>query len=186
MAFRAPGANESTNTTFTPAEADEYRCRIVKYTVKSGDDTRSKYNPDGREVVWFYLEPLHIEGDEEADMVDTSGKPIAEDKTFLFFFDPYRLGLKPQVSRSRKFLASALGIPVDQPVEADSLDAMCRDLIDREMVCVVEVNANNKNVITDTRPVRRKERRNRDRAPLVEAAKEAFGDDLKSADDADF
>lgn len=186
MAFRAPGPNESNNTTFTPAEADEYRCRIVKYKVKSGDDTRSKYNPEGREVVWFYLEPLHIEGDEEAEMVDTKGKPLAEDKSFLFFFDPFRLGLKPQVSRSRKFLASALGIPVEQPVEADSLDALCRDLIDREIVAVVEVNDNGKNVIADTRPVRRKERRTRNAAPLVDAAKEAFGDEVKDSDEPEF
>lgn len=158
MPFRAPGPDEYTGSKFKPAEAEEYRVSVDGYEIVSGKVTQ--YNPKGNDRVRFYLSPLNIEGDEEADMVDTDGVPLPEDKRFVFFFDPDHLGLKPVVSKSRKFLASALGVPNEQPVEADSLKSLCDSLVGRELIVSVTVKGEYNN-IADSRAVRRKERKAR-------------------------
>ena len=174
MAFRAPGENDySENSEFLPAAEDTYRVRVVKYEIKSGADTANKYNPDGRPRVRFYLNPIEIDGDPEAMMVDTADKELPEDKYIIFFFDPDHLGLKPQVAKSRKFLAAALGVPVEQPVEADSLEEFCDTLIDRELIVDVTVNGKYNNV-TDSRPLRKKTRARKQKSNAVEAAEEVF------------
>jgi hypothetical protein len=184
--FRAPGENEGGDTKYLPAAEDTYRVRVDRYEIKEGDDSRSKYNPEGKPRVRFYLEPLFIEGDEEALMVDTSDEELPEDKFFIMFFDPDHLGLKPVVSRSRKFLAAALRVPVEQPVEAASLEEFCDTLVDRELVVDVTVNGQYNN-IADSRPVVTKTRKRRkaseDKADMTEAAEAIFNEGGEDEDD---
>lgn len=187
MTFRAPGEDEFTESKFLPAAEDTYRVRVEKYEVKEGADSKSKYNPDGNPRVRFYLAPLFIEGDEEAMMVDTADNELPEDKFFIFFFDPDHLGLKPQVSRSRKFLASALGVPVEQPVEAASLEDFCDTLIDRELIVDVTINGQYNNV-ADSRPVVKKTRKRRkaESADLTGKAEEIFNESDSTGDEDDY
>lgn len=176
MAFRAPGSEEYTGTKFLPAAEDVYRVRIDRYEIKEGAESVSQYNPDGNPRVRFFLEPLGIDGDDEALMVDTNDEELPEDKFFIFFFDPDHLGTKPRLAKSRKFLASALQIPTDQPVEYDSLEDCCDDLVGRELVVDVTVKGDYNNIV-DTRPVKaRKARKRVEREPLVEVAKEMFNE----------
>lgn len=185
MAFRAPGEDEFTESAFLPAAEDTYRVRIVKYEIKKGAESANRFNPDGNPRVRFFLNPIQIEGDPEALMVDTADEELPEDKYFIFFFDPDHLGLKPVVSKSRKFLAAALSVPVEQPVEADTLEEFCDSLIDRELIVDVEVKGQYNN-ITDSRPIRKKTRaRKAKAAAAVEAANEVFGD-MASEDEDDY
>jgi hypothetical protein len=173
LGFRVPGADEYAGTGFGVLATDSYRCRIESFVVKSGEEVTNQYNPKGEPRVWFTLTPLAIDGDDDAELVDPDGEPVSDEKTLLFFFDPKRLGLKPVVAKSRKFFAAAMGIEVDQPVDFDSLDALCKALVGRELVVTVEA-INGKNKITDSRAVKQRVRRQRAPAPMVEAAAAVF------------
>lgn len=183
VAFNAPGEDEFTESNYLPAAEDTYRVRIDRYEIKTGEQSASKFNPDGEPIVWFYLQPLFIEDDQEALMVDTADNELPEDKYFIFFFDPRHLGIKPVVSRSRKFMSAALQIPVEQPVKAASLEEFCDSLIDREVIVDVTVKGKYNN-IADSRPVVKKTRKRRaDKAPLVEAAEALFNEGGNDEDD---
>ena len=188
-AFKAPGADEFTGTQYSPAAEDSYRCLIERYEIREGEVTQ--YNPDGNPRVRFWLTPLEIDGDPEAMMVDIEDKELPEDKQFIFFFDPDHLGTKPRLAKSRKFLANALQIDYEQPVEADSLEAFCETLLNREIVCDVGVktkgNGDKYNTITDTKKVKiRKARRQRAEKPsMVEEAEKVFNED-DGGDEDDF
>lgn len=184
MAFRAPGEDEFTGTSFAPAAEDTYRVRVDRYEIKTGPEAASRFNPDGNPRVRFFLEPLEIDGDPEALMVDINDEPLDEEKFFIFFFDPDHLGLKPQVAKSRKFLAAALGVPVEQPVEADTLEDFCDSLVNRELIVDVTVKGEYNN-ITDSRPIRRKTRTRRAKSDLTEEAAKVFNEDDESTGNED-
>jgi hypothetical protein len=184
MPFHAPGADEfGEKKKFPLAVPDLYRVRVDDYEIISG--VKTEFNKDGNDRVRFYLTPLGIDGDDEAELVDTEDKPLADDKRFVFFFDPDHLGLKPQVSKSRKFLAAALGVPVEQPVNAKDLEEICDNLIGRELIVEVTIKGQYNN-ITDSRPVRKRARKRVEREqPLVEVASEVFKEDSPSTDEED-
>lgn len=176
-AWRMPAADEYQGTKFKPAAADSYRCVIDSYRIRKDEEVLSQYNKDGHEEVWFFLAPLQIDGDDQALMVDTAGEELPEDKTFIFFFDPTRMGYQPRLARSRKFVASALNIPVEGTVNYPSLTALCEDLVGKEIIAQVEVQGD-RNKVVDVRPIPRRVRRTRtEREPLVEAASRIFSDE---------
>jgi hypothetical protein len=154
--FRVPGPDEfQGQSDFGTLRADEYRVKVKSYTVKKGADNISQYNPKGDPTVWYTLQPLHIEGADDEPMLDVKGQPINPEKTLLFFFSPYKMGLKPVVSKSRKFFASAMGIEVETPVEFDSEEALYDALVGKELIVTVS-STDGKNKITDSRMVRRR------------------------------
>lgn len=175
MGFRVPGENEYTGKGFGTLAEDWYVCQVTGFQKKEGAEVTNQYNPNGELRIWFTLAPVAIDGDPEAELLGLDGEPVSEEKTLIFFFDPKRLGLKPQVSKNRAFFAAAMGIPVEQPVEFDSLDALCNALVGKEVVAEVGVktkgNGEKINVIRSTRPLRKRQPRQRaEKAPLVEAA----------------
>jgi hypothetical protein len=190
MGFRVPGPDEFSGDGFGTLAADDYRCRIASYQMKQGAEVTNQYNLKGELRIWFTLEPLHIEGDEEAEMLDAvTNEPVKDDKTLLFFFDPSRLGLKPVVSKNRKFFAAAMGIPVEQPVEFDTVEDLAKALVGKEIVAAVEITASGKNKIADVRPVRQRQRRARGTEstpatnptnPLAAAAASTFEGDVEA------
>lgn len=177
MPFRAPGADEYGESQFKPAAEDSYRVLIDSYKILTyGTDIPvGNWNKEGETQVRFFLTPQEIDGDPEAELLDVEENPLAEGKYFVFFFDPQRLGVKPRLARSRKFLASALGVPVDQPVEYDSLQEMCEDMVGREVVVDVTVNGQN-NKVEDVRPVRRRRQR-QEKGDLTEVAAKVFDEE---------
>lgn len=182
-AFRAPGEDEFDENAFKPAAEDTYKVRVDRYEIKSGKDTVNQWNKDGNPRVRFFLDPIEIDGDPEALMVDTADEELAPEKFFMFFFDPDHLGLKPVVAKSRKFLAAALGVPVEQPVEAESLEAFCDSLVNRELIVDITINGQYNNV-SDSRPIRRKTRQRRDaKSDLKEEAEAIFNEDEGSDPD---
>ena len=182
MPFRAPGDEEYTGTKFAPAAPDVYRVKVEDYEVKSGSESVSKFNPDGNPRVRFYLTPIAIDGDDEAEMVDINDEPLPEDKRFIFFFDPDHLGTKPRLAKSRKFMASVLNIANDQPVEYDTLEAFCDDALGRELIVDVEVKGEYNNIL-DTRPVKKRARKRVEKEPLVVAASQVFNETAEDADE---
>jgi len=176
MGFRAPGDGEYTGTKFTPAAADSYRARIDEYEIKEGPEVANKYNPDGNPRIRFFLTPLEIDGDSDAELVDINDAPLPEDKRFIFFFDPDHLGTKPRIAKSRKFMASALNVPNDQAIEYESLEEFAEDMLERELVVDVEVKGDYNNIV-DTRPVRKRARKRAERPSLVDEAEKVFNEE---------
>lgn len=171
--FRAPGPDEYTGTKYVPAQADSYVVKVDSYEILEGDELPpSKWRKEDDVQIRFYLTPEGVDGDPEAEILDVEDQPIAEDKQFIFFFDPKRMGIKPRLSRSRKFLSSALNIPVEQPVEYESYEDLAEDMIGRTLVAVVEVSGNYNNVV-DTRTIRRRRQR-AEKGDLTQVAKEVF------------
>jgi hypothetical protein len=171
--FRAGGADEFPQR--IAAEAETYRLRIEEYQIVTLDP--DKYNKTEREQIRFLLDFVAIDGDEEAEIVGTDGKPLDPERRVMFFFEPTKMGLKPRVSASRKFLAAALGVPIDQPVEYEEYDDLASDLVGREIIADVTVNERGYNNIADTRPVRKRKARPRaEKTDLVEAAAQVFPD----------
>jgi hypothetical protein len=182
MSFRVPGEGEFTgNSSFGVLKEDSYRAQILSYENKEGASVTNEYNPNGELRVWFTLAPIAIDGDDEAEMLNTEDEPISDEKTLLFFFDPKRLGLFPVVAKSRAFFSAAMGIPVEQPVEFDSLKALCDALVGKELVIDVGINAKKKNVIKGTRPVRKRvpKRVRAEKPSLVESAAEVFAGEVE-------
>jgi hypothetical protein len=171
--FRAGGADEFPQR--IAAAAERYRLRIEEYQIVTLEP--DKYNKTEREQIRFLLDFVALDGDEEAEIVGTDGKPLDPERRVMFFFEPTKMGLKPQVSASRKFLAAALGVPVDQPVEYEEYEDLADDLVGRELIAIVTVTPSGYNKITDTFAARRKKARPRaEREDLVTAAAEVFPD----------
>jgi hypothetical protein len=177
---RVPGADEyqQGGSDFGTLEADEYRVKVDSWEEK--DNVPNKFNPEGKgKSIWFKLRPLFFEHDQDADLVDEDGNPLNPDKTLIFFYDPQRLGLVPRIAKSRKFLAAALNVPIEEPIEFDSYD----ELVGKEMVASVIVK-DGKNRIDDVRPVKNRKARAAAKAKTpVEAAKEVFGEDANEPED---
>jgi hypothetical protein len=173
---RIPGQDEYQSNGFGTLESDEYRCRIVSF--EEHDVPLGQYNKDPeRKNIWFKLEPLAYAADEEAELVDKdSGEPISPDKTLIFFYDPLHTGLVPQIAKSRKFLAAALNVPVEEPIEFEGYE----DLVGKEVICEVIVKDGN-NRIAAVRPIKvRRPRAAKKVDPIVEAAKATFDTEIES------
>jgi hypothetical protein len=156
--FRVPGPDDfQGQDTFGVLPQEEYRVRIKSYTVRKGAENVSQYNPKGNPTVWYTLEPLFVEAEPDEPLLDVSGQPINPQKTLLYFFSPYSMGLKPQVSHSRRFFAAAMGIDVEQPVEFESEEALYDALVGKELIVQVKVK-DGKNIVdkTASRMVRRR------------------------------
>lgn len=167
--FRAGGEDEFPDR--IPAQADTYRVKIDDYQMAK--TTPGKYEKGGRDQIRFLLELLHIEGDEEAELLDTKDQPIDENFRVMFFFDPERMGLKPRVARSRAFLAAALGVPVEQPVEYEDYEDLAEDLVGRELIVDLTVNGQYNNV-DGCKPVRKRVRKRAEKGDLTEVAAKVF------------
>jgi hypothetical protein len=169
-----PSADEFTSSTadYGMLSEDEYLLRVESY---KRVNRVSQYNPDGNETIDFILKPLKFADDYDANLVDDNGNDINPEKHLIFFYDPNKLGVRPQISKSRKFLAAAMNIPADGPI---SLPGGYDELIGKEIIAHVGVR-NGRNYIADTRPVRQ---RTRARATqplakqknLVDKARETF------------
>ncbi len=185
MGFRAPGEDEYGESKFVPAQADTYVAKVDSYEIFEAKDLKpSKYRSDDDIQIRFYLTLEGIDGDPEAEMLDIKDEPLQEDKQVIFFMDPKRMGIKPRLARSRKFLASALGVPVEQPIEYDSLEDMADDMVGRSVVVDLIVTEDKQyNNIADVRSVRRRRERAA-KTNLVEEAKAVFNtEDTGNEDD---
>jgi hypothetical protein len=171
-----PSADEFTGSgaDYGMLSEDEYRVRIDSY---KRVNRVSQYNPDGNETIDFILKPLGFADDEDADLVDDKGNQVNPEKHLIFFYDPQRLGVRPQIAKSRKFLAAAMNIPADGPI---ALPGGYDELVGKEIIAHVGIR-NGRNYVIDTRPIRKRARvRTNEAAPvaktksLVDKARETF------------
>jgi hypothetical protein len=154
---------------FGTLEEDEYRVRIESY--KAVDNTPSQYNPEGKgQTLYFYLRPLaYAESDREGEeLTDIEGQPLNPEKFVVFFADPQRMGMRPQIAKTRKFVAAALQVGVEE-----GLDFEWDDLIGKEVIAYIGQKGD-KNKVLDIRPLKRRPRRAVATAPLIDKAKEIF------------
>jgi len=174
-AIYVPSADEFTgsNTDYGMLSEDEYRVRIESY---KRVNRVSQYNPDGNETIDFIMKPVGFADDEDAELVDENGNALNPEKHLIFFYDPQRLGVRPQIAKSRKFLAAAMNVPADGPI---ALQGGYDELVGKEMVAHVGVR-NGRNYIMDVRPIRKRTRARTAEAPqakgksLVDKARESF------------
>jgi hypothetical protein len=153
--------DEAQESSFGLLDEDDYRVRVDSFQEVS---RVSKFNPEGLPTIDFILTPLGF-ADGDAELVDQDGQPVHPEKHLIFFYDPRRLGTRPQISRSRKFLASAMGVPPEGHID---IPGGLNELIGKELIATVSIK-DGKNNITDTRPLRRRERV-RVAAPAAEIA----------------
>lgn len=173
-AIYVPSADEFTgsNSDYGLLSEDDYRVRIESY---KRVNRVSQYNPEGKETIDFILKPVSYADDEETPLTDENGNEVNPDKHLIFFYDPHKLGVRPQISKSRKFLAAAMAIPADGPI---TLPGGYDELIGKELVASVGVR-NSRNYVADTRPVRKRNRVRPAEQPqrqktLVDKARETF------------
>ena len=169
-----PSADEFTgsNADYGMLSEDEYRVRVESY---KRVNRVSQYNPDGNETIDFILKPIGFADDEDADLVDENGAPVNPEKHLIFFYDPARLGVRPQIAKSRKFLAAAMNVPADGPI---ALQGGYDELVGKEMIAHVGIR-NGRNYIIDTRPIRKRARvrtaePTTTKKSLVDKARETF------------
>jgi len=168
-----PSAEESQTSSFGLLDEDDYVARIESF---QSVNRVSQYNPEGLETFDFILKPVAFADAPDQDLVDQDNEPVHPDKHLVFFYDPKRLGTRPMISRSRQFLASALGIPAEGRIE---LPEGLGGLIGKELIVTVGIK-NGKNNITATRPLKK---RARVRTSAPEPVVDADSDD--GADEAD-
>lgn len=179
---RIPSAEEYKETRtsdFGLLASDDYIFEATGF-----DDTKvqppSKYNATEEPRVWFFCSPKGFADDPDAELVDDEGNPVHPDKSVIFFYDPQRLGLVPQIARSRKFLAAILNVPVEEGIDFESYD----DLLEKPFIgtVITKVGQNGKyNTIVDVRPLKKRTRVRATKQPTLAAkAEDVFGDMLAS------
>lgn len=188
---------EQRTSDFSLFPADDYILEVQSVAIqKDKVDIFSKENRvyDGLEVRFRVIS--FANGDE---LVDEDGNDIHPQRVPLFFdwFDPERVGLKPQPAKARKFFAYSTGVELEDRIDIDDFQS----LVGKRLIGVVIIKANaagiKRNKIADYRPIRARRGRpaaapaptpESKLAPVdgVAAAKEVFGDDLVAADDLPF
>ena len=188
---------ESKGEGFSLFPADDYILQVLSVTEQPNKvdifDKPAEGQPQrtytGLEVRFTIVS--FANGDE---LVDEDGAEIHEARTPLFFdwFDPQRVGLKPQPAKARKFFAFSMGKELE-----DRIDLEWPELIGKRLIGGVIIKPNAKgerrNKITDYRPIRT--RRGRPAAVKAEAAPAAsvtaaakviFADVSEDSDDLPF
>lgn len=130
----------------------EYKVKIDSY--QRQENQIGQYNTDGHDTFRIYLKPLESVDDPDTDLVDVDGEVIDPEKYVTFFFDPTKMGLKPQPSKSRKFLAAALQQPITQGFSAKSPEDALDQILGKELIAYVSIKGEYNNVM-DVRPAKR-------------------------------
>lgn len=194
-------ANNTGRSDFSLFPADDYILEVQSVTEQPGKvDIFDKPKPGEPQRTYTGIEVRFriisfANGDE---IVDENGNDIPAARNPLFFdwFDPERVGLKPQPAKARKFFAFAMGKELEDRIDIENWS----DLVGKRLIGVVIIKANaagiRRNKVTDYRPIRNR-RRAAAAAPavapesklapdLTEKAKEIFKDDLTETDDLPF
>jgi hypothetical protein len=150
-------ADEAQTSSYGLLEEDDYLVRIDSFQSVRRPSQFAQMEDDGvtpKETFDFILQPLGFADAPDTELVDQDGEPLNPEKHLVFFYDPNRLGTRPMISRSRQFLASALGVPADGRIE---LPEGLPGLIGKELIATVGIK-NGKNNITGTRPAKKRTR----------------------------
>lgn len=161
---------ENRSSDFSLFPADDYILEVSSVTIQKDKidifDKPAAGRPqrtyDGLEVRFRVIS--FANGDE---LVDEDGNDIHPQRVPLFFdwFDPERVGLKPQPAKARKFFAFSTGVELEDRIDIDDFQS----LVGKRLIGAVIIKANaqgiKRNKISDYRPIRT--RRARPAAPAV-------------------
>jgi hypothetical protein len=139
--------------------ADDYILEVAQVTEQPGKvdifDKPKEGQPQrtytGLEV---RLRPISFANGDE--LQDEDGEDIPEDRNPLIFdwFDPSKVGLKPQPAKARKFFAASMGVELEDRIDVDDFN----DLIGKRVIGTVIIkpgaSGNRNNRVTSYRKVR--------------------------------
>lgn len=168
---------------FSLFPADDYILEVASVTIQKDKvdifDKPAEGQPqrtyDGLEV---RFRPISFANGDE--LVDEDGNDIPENRNPLFFdwFDPERVGLKPQPAKARKFFAFSTGVELEDRIDIEDF----QDLVGKRLIGVVTVKTSaagvRRNKITDYRPIRRRRGKAAAESKVTPEAKaDVFADD---------
>ena len=163
--FRMPSAEELAERAGAPLPEDEYLAEVVEVTIDK--DNVSTYTGQKRDQLKVKFNILSFA--DGTELVDTDGNPL-ENYTLTTFIDPSKVGMKPQVSKARKFFTSAMGVAVGSAIELSGPE----ELIGKRLIIgtINKPAKENPNVLytraQDFKSIK-KQRPERKPAPLVQA-----------------
>jgi hypothetical protein len=154
---------ETRTSDFSLFPPDDYILQVLSVTEQPGKvDIFDKPKPGEAQRTYTGLEVRFTivsfaNGDE---LVDEDGAEVHEARTPLFFdwFDPERVGLKPQPAKARKFFAYAMGKELEDRIDIEEWS----ELVGKRLIGGVIVKPNAKgerrNKVVDYRPIRARRR----------------------------
>lgn len=134
---------------FTLLPEDDYIVEVKEIEVKH--DVPNQFKPDEKPGDRWNVRLRVISFSNGDDLVDVDGNPPDGERLFFAFLDPARRGLVPRPSKTRKFLAAALGVNVEDRIELNSLE----DLIGKRMNVTI-IHKNGWARPDDFRPIRKR------------------------------
>ena len=154
---------KTSGSDFSLFPADDYILEVAEVNIQVGKvDIYDKPKPGEPQRTYDGLEvrfrPISFANGDE--LVDEDGEEIPESRSPLFFdwFDPERVGLKPNIAKARKFFAYSTGVEVEDRIDIDDFQS----LVGKRLIGTVVIKPNKagvkKNKITDYRPIRRHRR----------------------------
>ena len=162
-------------TDFSLFPADDYVVEVETINIqKDKVDIFDKPEPGQPQRTYDGLEvrfrPISFANGDE--LQDENGDDIPANRNPLFFdwFDPERVGLKPQPAKARKFFAAASGVELEDRIDIADFN----DLIGKRMLVTVVTKTNaagkRSNRITDYRLIRQRRRAAAASDPVAAAA----------------
>jgi hypothetical protein len=114
-----PSAEELAERAGSPLPEDEYLAEVTEVTIDK--DNVNPYTKEVRDQLKVKF-TIHSFAD-GTELVDVEGKPL-DSYTLTAFIDPSKVGMKPQVSRARKFFTAAMGVPVGSAIDISGPDEL--------------------------------------------------------------
>lgn len=109
--FRMPSAEELAERAGAPLPEDEYLAEVTEVTIDK--DNINPYTQEKRDQLKVKFNVISFA--DGTELVDTDGNPL-DSYTLTTFIDPTKVGMKPQVSKARKFFTSVMGVPVGSSI----------------------------------------------------------------------
>lgn len=123
--FRMPSAEELAERAGAPLPEDEYLAEVIEVTIDK--DNINPYTQEKRDQLKVKLNILSFA--DGTELVDVDGNPL-ESYTLTTFIDPTKVGMKPQISKARKFFTSAMGVPTGSAIQLSGPE----DLIGKRLI----------------------------------------------------
>lgn len=163
--FKMPSAEELAERAGAPLPEDEYLAEVTEITIDK--DNVNPYTKEVRDQLKVKFNVISFA--DGSELVDNEGTPL-DGYTLTAFIDPSKVGMKPVVSRARKFFTSVLGVPVGSAIDI----AGPEELIGKKLIIgtINKPSKDNPSVVytraQDYKPVK-KQRPERKPAPLIQA-----------------
>lgn len=144
---------------------DDYIVEVKEIEVKH--DVPNKFNPEEQPGDRWTVKLRAISFSNGDDLVDVDGNPPDGERLFFTFLDPKRKGLVPRPSKTRRFIAAALGQNIEERIELDDIN----DLVGKRLNVTV-IHRNGYANPDEFRPIRKRAVKKADDAEVKAEADE--------------